>query len=237
MMNISSETSDYEQIKKNTVAATNQLKDSEDVTFENPNGQGVRVMFVGNSITLHGIKHDIGWHNRCGMAASSKDKDYVHQLISKIDAVKEDVAYCICQVASWESKYKNGLEKVQRIYESAREFKADIIVLRLIENCPFDGFDSEIFKLELTKLLDYLNPTKTKKVVITTGFWRHCGDEAIREFAAEHNIPLVELGDLGAMDEMKAIGLFEHEGVANHPGDLGMEKIAERIYEKLMRFL
>ena len=58
-------------------------------------------------------------------------------------------------------------------------------------------------------------------------------DEAIKEFAQENNIPFVDLGDLGELDEMKAVGLFEHSGVAAHPGDLGMEKIAERIYDKI----
>ena len=99
------------------------------------------------------------------------------------------------------------------------------------ENCSFDGWDSEIFKSELEKLLAYLNPTGNAKAIITTGFWHHCGDEAIPAFAGERGVPLVELGDLGEMDEMKAIGLFEHGGVANHPGDLSSGKplmIAQR---------
>lgn len=227
----------YEQISKNTVKATNQLKESAYVSFENPQGKGIRVLFVGNSITRHGIAHDIGWHNDWGMAASSKNKDYVHRLMAKINAVKEDAAYCICQVASWERGYKEGTEKFYEVYKSAHDFGADVVIFRFIENCSFQDWDAEVFKAELEKLFAYLNPLGKAQMVITTGFWHHCGDEAIREFAREHHIALAELGDLGELDEMKAIGLFEHEGVANHPGDLGMKCIADRIFEALKNYL
>jgi hypothetical protein len=39
-----------------------------------------RILFLGNSITMHGAKPSIGWSNNCGMAASALDKDYVHVL-------------------------------------------------------------------------------------------------------------------------------------------------------------
>ena len=61
---------------KNTVSAENQLKQNSCVTFF---GDGnLKILFVGNSITRHGVLEEIGWLNDHGMAASSIDKDYVH---------------------------------------------------------------------------------------------------------------------------------------------------------------
>lgn len=221
-----------EQIEKNTVDAKNQLKKNNFVTFENENGKGKRIMFVGNSITRHGVLPSIGWNNDFGMAASSKEKDYVHLLMSKFNSDYEDAAYCICQVAEWERLYKTG-EEVLEAFEKAHDFNADIIILRLVENCPRDNFEPEVFKCELKKLINYLDTTKCAKIVMTTSFWKHTATPTLLEFAKEHNIPVTELEDLGEDDAMKAIGLFEHEGVANHPGDKGMEAIAERIYKLL----
>ena len=74
-------------------------------------------------------------------------------------------------------------------------------------------------------------------MILTTGFWHHPGDDAIRELGKELNLPVVELGDLGERDDMKAIGLFEHRGVANHPGDLGMQTMSDRIFQILKEYL
>lgn len=226
----------YLQMEKNTVDSQNQLKETEYVSFVNAYGTGSRVMFLGNSITLHGVKEEIGWYQAWGMAASAKEKDYVHRLIAAVQKQQQDAAFCICQGATWEREYKNG-SAVYDSYESARAFGADVIVMRLIENCSGREFEPQTFKQALKDYLAFLDPAGKAKVIFTTSFWRHPGDVMIKELAAEREQPLVMLGDLGEQDEMKAIGLFEHAGVANHPGDLGMEKIAERIWAELGKML
>lgn len=226
----------YDSMKKNTVNALKQLPESGMIRFYNQCGKGKRIMFIGNSITLHGEKPDIGWNFEHGMAASSKEKDYVHVLMNKINAVSKDDAFCICQASNWETTYKDS-EATFGLYENARKFGADIIIFRIMENCPADNFDNEVFKREAKKFLNYLDASGSAQIVLTTPFWHHPGEVSIEQLAEEMNLPLVRLGDLGEKDEMKALGLFEHEGVANHPGDLGMQNIADRIFEKVRQYI
>ena len=226
----------FAQMKKNTVDAKGQLCASQFVTFRNAVGKGPRVMFVGNSITLHGPKPEIGWYGNFGMAASEEENDYVHLLEKRVKAVHPDAAFCICQVASWERGYRNDAE-VLSLFAEARDFAADVIVMRFIENCTAREHDAKIFYESLCRLTQYLDASGSAKKIVTTGFWKHPGDAELRRYAAENDHPLVELGDLGEDDTMKAIGLFEHHGVANHPGDAGMRAIAERIGAVLDQYL
>ena len=68
--------------QENIVPSTNQ--NSENV-FLYPNEKAkIKILFMGNSITKHAKKPEIGWNNDCGMAASSVENDYVHQIVKKI---------------------------------------------------------------------------------------------------------------------------------------------------------
>ena len=216
------------QLEKNTVKAENQLKDNDYIRFHIPENADLRVMFVGNSITLHGINHDIGWHNFWGMADSAEEKDYVHVMMEEIKKNHPNTAFCVCQGSKWEVAYRNGTDVFPQ-YEMARDFNADIIVIRLVENTKVTPEDRELFLDQYGKMVDFLNKSGNAKLVITDGFWYHPADSFIEEFAATRNLPLVKLGDLGEQEIMRATGLFEHSGVAAHPGDLGMKNIADRI--------
>lgn len=220
------------QIDKNTVNAENQLKVNEIISYINPKGMGTRVLFVGNSITRHGKMPEIGWNQDWGMAASSEENDYVHIVASKILEKATNACFCICQASKWEVHCYEP-EQVLDYYKEARDFQADIIIFRILENFPRDRYEKELLKKNYCELISYLNGKNTAKIILTTSFWKREEDQAIREIAEEKGCPLVELNDLGEDDNMKAIGLFEHSGVANHPGDLGMEMIAKRILDVL----
>lgn len=218
------------QLEKNTVSSKDQLKPSEYVSFPSEQNDGVRILFLGNSITKHGVAEKIGWLHNWGMAASDLSKDYVHQVMQKVADAGVEACYCIAQISNWEREYRNGSDLLAT-FETAREFGADIIVWRAIENSSGENFDYDAFAENCKALLDYLNPKGTAKVIMTTSFWKHPGDPAIRRVAEERGYPLSELGEYGEMDEMMAKGLFEHSGVAMHPGDLGMKTIADEIWK------
>ncbi len=219
----------FEQMDHNTVDARGQLKDTEVVRFYEPHGTGKRILFVGNSITLHGVRPEIGWDRECGMAASCPQKDYVHLLMDRVRQVRPDAAFCICQVAEWERDHGNGAAYYP-MFEAAAAFGAHVIISRFVENCPKKTFDSALFQDRAWELLRFLDGGRGAEMILTTGFWPHPGDAAINELAQVHDLPCVTLGDLGQKDEMKAVGLFAHSGVACHPGDLGMQHIADRIW-------
>lgn len=213
---------------QNTVKADHQLVNNDVISYIHSEGTGPRILFVGNSITRHGINHDIGWHNDWGMAASVLEKDYVHLVAGAVLEKNPNASFCICQAAHWEINCYQA-ESVFPEFQAAREFSADMIIMRVVENCPGKLYDHDRFLEAYGSLISYLDPENRAKKIITTSFWRRQEDEAIRVYAQKHEYPLVELGDLGENDAMKAIGLFAHKGIAIHPGDMGMQMIAKRI--------
>lgn len=220
----------------NTVPGENQLKDSNYLSYMIHPNAVKKVLIVGNSITRHNPKADIGWFGDWGMAASCAEKDYVHILHRRLIEYFGAVSICVAQAAVWEvTEPALKLKKLQEKYMPAAEFDADLIIVRIGENIKFQ--DTNLMELanSFQELIAFLGGDKPNTKVILTGlFWNFADHEAAVKQALigkpYHFVPLVDLG----MDEtMTAIGLFEHAGVAGHPGDLGMEHIAERIMQKV----
>ncbi|MCL2813885.1 MAG: hypothetical protein FWD23_04735 [Oscillospiraceae bacterium] len=200
---------------------------------------GTKILILGNSITLHGPKAEIGWNKCCGMAASDPENDYVHLLYKKIAEAGYKANFLVSQAAVWE----RGFWKKETLsdFDYARDYRPDIIIFRLGENILPENCGVYNLAAAISDFIGYLSNLSgcgKTKTLLTTCFWKHeKADKSIREYAACTACPVVELGDLGSDDSMKALGLYEHGVVAGHPGDKGMEMISERIWKGLENFI
>lgn len=217
-------------IDANTVAVENQVTKDAETYFLGDAAAPLRILTVGNSITRHGPKADIGWNGDWGMAASCAQNDYVHRLADMLRDAGVQFYMCVHQTSRWE----HALNRGERItdFVDCRNFGADIVVYRLSENIA-RTVPAEKYAAALDEFINCVNP-KGGKVLYTTSFWKKPTDAVTQAAAAAAGMPCVYLGDLGDDPAMKAEGLFEHGGVAAHPGDAGMEAIAQRIFTQLL---
>ena len=209
----------------NTVPANDQMVASSVLSFLGKADAPIKILVLGNSITRHGPKADIGWPHDWGMAASAPENDYVHRLFAKLTESGRNVLMRIHQSAGWERTFLEP--SCLDAYTDDKDFGADVIIFRLGENVLPEN--APYLKDATVKFINYLKKDGTR-LIFTTCFWEHPEkDAALKEAAAEFGAPVADI--LCTDDSMMALGLFEHEGVAGHPGDKGMEMIADKIFE------
>jgi len=219
--------SKYEKL--NTVKAKGQLESNQYVKFTYKGGD-TKVLFVGNSITRHGIAPNIGWHWDWGMAASAEEKDYVHQTVRMLEEKGMKVDFAVAQAAVWETRFDEDLVPLNEFYTTARDFCADVVIVRIGENMKKAILDQG--KPYFDNMIRFFASNPNAKVIVTDSFWPHpIRDPFIKEICDERGYTFCKISDLGEDEKCMAIGLFEHKGVAAHPGDYGMEMIARRIAE------
>ena len=219
-------------IFENTVSAVGQLKDTEYVTYHLKENAKLRVLFVGNSITRHGIKEEIGWTRDCGMAASCLEKDYVRLVVKGLEKKYGPVSYCIAQAVVWEYAF-NRDEEVLAQFAGVREFDADIIILRIGENSDMELLKTEDYYKHFDFMAKFFFTPKSKKIV-TSLFWRYEPiDLPIEKVAKDNGYIYVPIDCFGERDDCKALTEFWHGGVAKHPNDKGMRAIADAVLEVL----
>jgi len=185
-----------------------------------------KVVILGNSIVAHPPKPEIGWTHDWGMAASCAKCDFVHILQDSVKRMNPDALVEWGSIAEFEQDYTHyDLNKASKYRD------ADLLIIKISENVAYSPEMEKEFIQRFDDLVDYLTPSKKTTIVIAEGFWPSPVNALLKDYAIKNKYLHVPIEDLFASDKRNAaIGLFENEGVANHPSDLGMKNIAERIW-------
>lgn len=181
-------------------------------------GKIKKVVILGNSIVRAVPQPAIGWLGDWGMAASEKEKDFVHLLIRHIHSRDSSVMVKFKNIADFENAY--GSFDLATI-DSLRN--ADLIIMRIGENVRQDLPQPDVFLFAYDRLLHHLDGSGKAVKLITDGFWNHTRvNKTIRDYALQKGLPLVSITDMSAQKQ--------NVGFIGHPTDAGMRIIEERIW-------
>ncbi|WP_227699082.1 SGNH/GDSL hydrolase family protein [Spirosoma radiotolerans] len=193
-----------------------------------------RMLVIGNSIMNHGPAPDLGWFNNNGMAASAPEKDFVHLLTGRLRAFYPTMTVTLQSGGNFERQFGTTDYSFDEFKESLQQVQPDLILVRLGENIDDSQVPKRGFETQLSQLLDGLaNYGQPVRVVCTTSVWQQPqADAIIRKVTTEKGHALVDLSCMVGQSQYFA-SQYTNLGVAAHPNDTGMQRIADLIWEKL----
>lgn len=197
-----------------------------------------KVMFIGNSITQHPICSY--WWGLWGMAASRRENDFVHRMMARLQENVPSATYVIGNIGRWELQFDDYEWRITQ--EDLRG--TDLVVIRLGENVE-DPYEPQ-FGAALGRLIDAIRLFINPRIVITGQFWTNSVLEAqCINAAAQKGATYVQINQYDTAEYKERVGnpvygddgiqhYIDFAAVADHPSDLGMEKIAEAILNAVL---
>ncbi len=196
-----------------------------------------RILFLGNSITLHRPAPQIGWTGNWGMAASAAEKDYAHLLTARLTQVTgSEPQTMVKNIAAFERGYSSF--DIAKELERELKFEADIVIVAIGENVTEPKTDEakEQFALAFASLLEQIEQHGSPTIFVRSSFWAsETKDTIMREVSANVRATFVDMAALGRdpSHAVRAERKIDHAGVASHPGDKGMTAIADALFQAI----
>jgi hypothetical protein len=210
-----------------------------------------RIVFLGNSITLHGPHEPYGWRHNCGMAASSPEKDYVHVLAAALEA-RTGGHLRLSPTASDDGTEPATIVNIADIFERhyldhysnaplqpQLDWRANIVVLQCGENVVRETFEPGALREGLKALLTALQAAGNPRIFVTSQILGAGGplDEIKREVCAEDPAHRTFVDLSGFHEDATNLASAEpfYTGIIiGHPGDKGMARIAAALLEAMV---
>ena len=206
-----------------------------------------KILFLGNSITVHPPLVERGWHGNWGMAASALEKDYVHVLAKQIN--EHTGGSLRIAIADPAMKNPDGstllgdatvvniaeiLERKYTSYDSSRlrsqaAARPDVVVLQFGENVRMDSFDSVAFTGSLKKLVGDLKESSNPTIFVTSQIYGPNVDlDRIKQQIVAEDPGHRVFVDLSAFRSEPS-----NNGFLDHPSDQGMKVIADTLFKAM----
>ena len=171
------------------------------------------------------------------MAASAREKDYVHVLADSLAKLWGTAPVLrIDNLADFERHYDTY--DLDAGLKEHLAFKPDFVVVAIGENvAALDSDDAKArYKDSFTRLLAALADNGRPRIFVRSCFWpEEVRDDIMRESCKRVGGVFVDIGALGKAEPNYARSerSIAHAGVAAHPGDRGMKAIADALFEAM----
>jgi hypothetical protein len=181
-----------------------------------------QILAVGNSITRTPPNPSIGWYNDWGMAASSPDQDWAHQVQAGV-AERETCAELT--IERMDVPWVDGM--LAGFVERTTGQRYDLIVVQTGDNAP--AVD-ETYLAGYRLILDSL-PGHDRLVLLSEWSRRAQANAYIQQLAGEYGGAYVDISPIAADNKNRAYAEWGQNAVGWHPGDRGMAEIAGAVLD------
>ena len=203
-----------------------------------------KALFIGNSL-LFGF-------TTFGMAASDSQHDYYHYVTEFLKSKNPDVVTKKAYGSNWESQTtsEGRQEWIDNTIEASVDGDEDLVVIQLTDNVNSEDRRVTYQEDLYTMITAFRNNCPNARIVWLAAWYNSTPDWPYIVKAVEDlHIDLVDIRDISLLAENKNVigGTYTTDsgevktitsaGVASHPGDLGMYRIAQRLIEHLEKYM
>lgn len=189
---------------------------------------------LGNSLTL--IE---SWGR--GICSTQPDNDYFGLVLDYLEDKNEErhVVAHRYNYAVWEKAADRG--NVLDLVDVYLDSSLDLVTIQLGENAT----DISTYKDDMVELVNYIRAkAPNAQIIIIDDFWSNEKSEIRKAAAEKSECAFADLGDIRGKKEYQSENgivcyledgntITVQENAATHPGDEGMEFIADRVIEQL----
>ena len=203
-----------------------------------------KLCIIGNSITWHPITDY--WWGTWGMAASVREKDYAHLILERAKKSNPQCTLDYFNFAEWETASTSSARSaLLPNLDTHLSVQPDCVIIRLSENIQSAGLAT--LEADYKTLIQYIRAKVPNAKIFSGGSFFKTSDnrdDLINAACAAENVSFSYQSQLDIAENRSVIGAqvygddgqwhtVNHTGVASHPGDKGMQAIADIFINQL----